>query len=133
MNKYHMKKFLALTVFLFLVLNSCATKALWERTDPGEYVRIEGSAITAEMLEERGAEYIYDAGNDIFYVEKDAFAKFRDYSSRVLATPVTLVVDATAVTVFALGYAIVTNAVKEARQKCCDEDPDCRNKRCPNF
>ncbi len=121
-------KNVVLIILLLFLCNSCATKTLWQKTDPDAYVKIKFTEITEEELKERGAKYLRDDNKHAFYVEKDSFSKFKDYSFRVLATPVAIVIDATAVVIFAAAFAIVDNAIDDAREKSCNEDPDCRER-----
>lgn len=114
-----------LIILLLFLCDSCATKALWEKTDPDEYVKIKFTEITEEELKERGVKYYRDDDKHAFYVDKDSFSKFKDYSIRVLATPVTIVIDATAVVIFAVAFAIVDNAIDDAREKGRNDNPDC--------
>ena len=80
--------------FVILILcNSCATHFLWEKYDPNEYVIISTSDISEEELKDKGLKFYRDNCKDIFYVEKDANRKLKDYSYRVIGTPITVVVD----------------------------------------
>ncbi|MFH2046792.1 MAG: hypothetical protein ABIK92_16800 [Pseudomonadota bacterium] len=119
-----MKNIILITI-LFFVLNSCATTYLWDRTDPNGYVKIKFTEITEDNLKSRGAKYIRDDNEHAFYVDKDSFDRFKDYSTRVLGTPITVVIDATTVVIFAVAFAITDNAIDDAREKGFKEDPDC--------
>ena len=101
-------KWLSLVILIVLLCNACATKTLWENTNPGKYVKIEFSKITEEELLENGVKYIKDNSNQVFYVEKNSFAKLKDYTYRILGTPMTLVIDATTIVVVAVGLSICT-------------------------
>jgi len=58
-------------------------------------------------------------------VEKDSFAKLKDYSIRALGTPVTIVIDTTAIFIIALAYGTVNKTIEDERDKACQEDPFC--------
>jgi hypothetical protein len=100
-------KFKSYSIFILLLFfcNSCATKALWDNTDPNKFVRIRFSQITEEVLIKNEVKYIKDNRNRVFYVEKDSFDKLKDYTYRVLGTPLTLVIDAVIVVVVAVGIS----------------------------
>ena len=115
---------LILIIVISFLCASCATKKLWENTDPNEYVRISASEITEEELKQRGIKYLKGYNND-FYVEKSTLLKFKDYTMRLFVTPITVVVDATIGTAFAVGVAVFS-AKKLETQVNCDVDPDCR-------
>jgi hypothetical protein len=106
------KKLCHILLILLFLLNSCATKALWKKTDPDEYIKINFTEITEQELQKRKAKYIRDDHEHAFYVTKDSFDKFKDYTARTLGTPVTLVIDATAIVIFAMAFSITNDALK---------------------
>jgi len=116
-------------VFIILMLflcESCVTEMLWKKTSPNAYVKIRYTEITEGELRNSGAKYISDDSKQLFYVEKTSFSKLRDYSYRILATPVTIDIDATAVIILGAAFAVVDNTINDAREKSCSEDPDCK-------
>lgn len=119
------KRFSILILVLFLC-NSCATKALWECTDPDEYVKIKFTEIHEQELREKGAKYIRDDKRNVFYVEKNSFEKLTDYTYRLLGAPVAIVVDAGAIAVTVVAVGILGMAGEFERQKNCLDDPECR-------
>ena len=119
-----MKKIIIIILILF-INSSCATKALWEKTGPKKYVKIKYTEITEKELKNKGTKYIKDDEKHAFYVEKSSYEKFKNYSARVLGTPVTIVVDAASIVVFAVAFAIADNTIDEAREEGCERDPNC--------
>lgn len=86
-------------------LSSCATPALWRKTDPSSYIVMSSDVITEEELHKRGAKYIKNEQAAVFYVKKSDFDKFADYTYRTIGTPITVVVDAAIVVLVA--YALL--------------------------
>jgi len=87
-----------------LQLSSCATTALWRRTDPSSYVVISSADISEAELQKRGVKYIKDEQAAVFYVEKTDFEKFSDYTFRALGTPLTVVIDTAIVVLVAYAF-----------------------------
>lgn len=90
--------------------SSCATPALWEATDPDEFVPVPQDEIDEADLKNEGVEYYRDEEEGVFYVEKGFPARFRDYALRIVLTPVTGAIDsalilALAGAVLAAGYS----------------------------
>ena len=81
-------------LLVFPLIVSCTTQALWEVTDPGEYVEVVDASITVEQLEAEGVNFYLNERNGRLYVEKSGMSRFANYTVRTLATPVTVVVDA---------------------------------------
>jgi len=102
----HMKiKFILILILLLVVNSSCVTQKLWKETNPNKYVKIYFTQITEEELIENGVNYIKDDKRKAFYVEKNSFEKLKDYTYRLLGTPVTLVLDTVTIIVVAAGVA----------------------------
>jgi len=92
-------------IFSCLVLVSCATPALWDATNPREYVAMTRNEKNETKLKTSGLNYRIDEEWDLFYVEKSTLQKSRDYAIRTIGTPVTVVLDA-ASTIVVVGAAI---------------------------
>jgi len=86
------RQFLVLGMIAVLT-TSCATKKLWEATDPEEYVSVSQSEVSESELRERGVDYRKDDEHGVYYVEKSSLRRLGDYSIRFFATPVTIVLD----------------------------------------
>jgi len=91
-----------LCAIVLITAVSCATPALWERTDPTEYIRVDSEVVSEEELREQGLLYVKFEESGSYHVEKDSARKARDYALRLFGTPVTIAVDA------ALIYASVS-------------------------
>lgn len=87
------------------LLVSCATPALWQATDPHEFVAVSRSKTNEEELKARGLQYRVDEQRNLVYVEKTKLRKSKDYVIRALATPVTVALDA-ATTIAVVGAAV---------------------------
>ena len=98
-------KFILILILLLVVNSSCVTQKLWKETNPNKYVKIYFTQITEEELIENGVNYIKDDKRKAFYVEKNSFEKLKDYTYRLLGTPVTLVLDTVTIIVVAAGVA----------------------------
>lgn len=72
---------LVLTSFLFA---SCATPALWDATDPHEYVAIPKSKVNEDELKAKGISYRVFYEQNLFLVEKTELQKYKDYTYRAL-------------------------------------------------
>jgi hypothetical protein len=77
-----------------LFCSSCATSYVWRHTDPQEYVFIERSPAHEAYFQQHKIPYLVDYKGKTLYVDKTKLQKFRDYSVRTLAIPVTVVLDA---------------------------------------
>ena len=82
-----------------LIFSSGCTKALWETNNPNERSWISADKITENELKAKDLDYesFPILGEDGYLVEKSDGQKFKDYTIRLLATPVTLTVDVVAV------------------------------------
>jgi hypothetical protein len=121
-------KMTVVSLVLILLMCSCATETLWKQTDPHEYVKINFTDISEKELVKRRAKYIRDDNQHAYYVRKNSFEKFKDYSARILGTPITLVIDATVVVIFAVANSVTDQAIDREREKGCNEDPNCRDR-----
>ena len=88
-----------------LLATSCATEALWQATDPAEYVSVPQSEVSEAELRERGVDYRKDDEHGLYYVEKSGLRRLGDYTIRFFATPATVVVD-TATAIVVIGAVI---------------------------
>jgi hypothetical protein len=107
-----MRHILVISLLSFFLI-SCATKEVYKNYDPNEYVRIDSTSITeAELIKNDIAYYkktlVHSSKGETqaLYIEKSSAEKFRDYSIRAFATPVTVVVDA-AVGVVVVGIILI--------------------------
>ena len=94
-----------------LLSQSCVTQALWDATDPHEFLWIPETDITELTLMENGVHYSRHRTKDLsgYFVEKSAARKLSDYSVRLSATPVTVVVDGIGCTVVGVAYLLTTD------------------------
>ena len=88
-----------------LFASSCATRALWNATDPLEHVSVSQREVSEAELQARGVRYGKDDERGLYYVEKTKLQRLGDYSVRFFATPVTVVLDTA--TVIVIGGAVV--------------------------
>lgn len=99
----------AVTAAVCLVLltqSSCFTPVLWDATNPRERIAIWYKDISEATLKEKGIRYErYDEGG-YFLVEKTSVQKLKDYGVRLLATPVTVALDAATAAVV-VGVAVL--------------------------
>jgi len=68
---------------------------MWQKTDPDEYIAVSQDKISEAYLKEHHLKFFREDHKKMFYVEKNGLQKFKDYTIRTLATPVTLTLDAT--------------------------------------
>lgn len=87
------------------LLASCATPALWEATDPHDFVAVTKSKVNEDELKAKGLSYRVDTERDLVYVEKTRLQKSKDYAIRAITTPVTVAVDAVT-TIAVVGAAV---------------------------
>ncbi len=78
----------------------CTTEKLWDDTNSEYKVWINADEITEAELKQRGVPYskYSTKSRDGFLVGKSDREKFKNYTYRVLGTPVTLVADAVTTT-----------------------------------
>ena len=105
-----MKKMLAM-LLMMLGTSSCTTSALWDATDPNEYIAVASTRISENSLKQKGLKYYTDDSKTLFFVEKSKLQKITDYTIRTLGTPVTVALDAaTTIAVVGVGVYVVTHA-----------------------
>ncbi len=130
-KKYNLR---VIAVLFFFTFYGCATPTLWKATDPNKYVEVSADYISEEHLTSKGITYHRDDKRGVYYIEKDNLAKLKDYTVRVFATPVSVMLDATLsiLVVGTLGVLWIIdsdldNEKKERQQKRdkCSFDPDC--------
>jgi hypothetical protein len=75
------------------------TQKLWDSNNPNARIWIDADKITEEELKQRGVDYTHFSSNKFngYMVEKSQEEKMRGFYLRMLATPVTLTVDAATV------------------------------------
>ena len=93
---------------LTILLSSCATHALWDATDPDLWAEAPKSTISTNDLAAKGVQYLVDAHTGDIFIPKSQLHKLGDYTIRVLATPITVTLDAVAV---AGGITITCGAI----------------------
>ena len=106
-----------LLAVIFLTQVSCFTPALWDQTNPSEHVAISANRISEQDLKSKGIDYYKDEKLNVIYCPKSSIRKLGDYTIRVLATPVTVSVDAAGaaiVVVGTIGIAVLAGIGQEA-------------------
>ncbi len=111
---------------LITFLSSCATSALWKATDPDTYVQINMEDVSEEELKAQGLHYRADYFQEVYYVEKSAVDRLKDYSLRAFGTPVTVVWDA-ATSIFVIGILAFVDQEEREFLERCEQDPACRD------
>ena len=71
-----------------LLLTSCATSTLWEKTNPREYLVIKWSPEAETRVQRRNVDYRVDLERGVMFVEKSDFRKTHDYLTRFFVTPI---------------------------------------------
>lgn len=84
-----------------MVLTSCATRTLWDHTDPHELLVLERTPEEEARLRANGLLYRVDVERNALYVQKSKFRKTHDYLTRFFVTPVAVAHDV------AVGAAVV--------------------------
>lgn len=103
-----------------MLLQSCATQELWNRTNPEEYVQISMKAITEDEIKLKKIKYYRDDKDEVFYIEKNALNKLGDYSLRLFFTPITVTIDTAGI---AIGIVIL-GALNYTPIECIN-NPEC--------
>ena len=88
---------LYMIVFSALLLSSClysTTTQLLNATEPNEYIRVPEANISERVLQDKHLKYYKDDKAHVYYVEKSSLRKLGDYSIRMFAVPVTVILDA---------------------------------------
>jgi hypothetical protein len=80
-----------------LLLTSCATSTLWEKTNPREYLVIKWSPEAETRVQRRNVDYRIDLERGVMFVEKSDFRKTHDYLTRFFVTPIAVAHDAAVV------------------------------------
>ncbi len=120
----NIKGILSLAVIV-IFCTSCATPALWKATNPQEYVRINMEDISEKELKKKGLKYYKDETSEAYYVEKSALTKFKDYSLRILGTPVTITLDAM-ISIVVIGTLMTAKGkIEHLRKEQCEQDLYC--------
>ena len=112
-----------------LLCTSCVTPALWEHTNPQEYVEIPFKDITEQELIESRVSYYRDDRRGVYYAEKSTLTKLRDYTLRAIGTPFTVTLDTAGVAIVVVGLAIVATGKNTA----CRQDDHCRRTQTPSI
>ena len=106
MNIINYKIFLLILVTV-LLLQSCATNELWQRTKVEEYVQVSMQDISEAELKSKGVTYYKDDTFELFFIEYNSIGKLDNYSLRILLTPLSVPVDV----VTAAGSTLVVIAI----------------------
>src|ERR1035437_10424022 len=88
---------LCIIAFSALLLSSClysTTTQLLNATEPNEYIRVPEAKISERVLQDKHLKYYKDDKAQVYYVEKSSLRKLGDYSIRMFAVPVTVIIDA---------------------------------------
>ena len=107
------KQLLAVLLGMSMLFNSsCATQALWDETNPRERVWVSSSEVTEQRLIDKGIPY-YRSDDQLgpgYLIPKTTVRQLGDYTIRVLATPITVTIDA-ATTVAVVGVVLLSQGV----------------------
>lgn len=99
-----MRIFNALLLAVVLLTQvSCFTPALWDASNPREYVAISADRVSEQDLKRKGISYHKDEKWNLIYCPKSSIRKLGDYTIRALATPVTVTVDAAGAAIVVVG------------------------------
>jgi hypothetical protein len=93
-------------ILIVAMISSCATKTLWGRTDPAQYVAVSSDVVSEAEMQKRGVKYIRNAQGNLFLIEKSDTEKLKDYTYRILGTPITIVIDASVAVIIVGGYVL---------------------------
>ena len=88
---------LCIIAFSALLLSSClysTTTQLLNATEPNEYIRMPEANVSKRVLQDKHLKYYKDDKAQVYYVEKSSLRKLGDYSIRMFAVPVTVIIDA---------------------------------------
>jgi len=106
-----------------LLLTSCATRMLWDKTDPHEYVVMKRTPESEARLRERGLDYQVHEATGLLMVEKSNFRKFHDYLTRFFFTPVAVAHD-TAVVATVVGAVAYVHSQSGGGELTWDDGSD---------
>jgi len=87
---------------ILVITISCATPALWKRTEPTEYIVLSSEDASEEELRKKGVAYTLSDDGKFYFVEKSAISTFGNYALRLFGTPAAIALDA------ALGVVVGT-------------------------
>jgi hypothetical protein len=92
-----------------MLTSSCATQTLWEEANPHEGVWVSASEVTEQQLIDKKIPYYKsnDELGDGYLIPKGRARQLGDYTIRIFATPITVVIDA-ATTVVVIGATLCT-------------------------
>lgn len=107
---------LLLVALLSVSAPGCATRALWQVTDPNRYVRIRADQVSETELTQRGLDYRKSDNGNAYFVQKTVLRRAADYSARAILTPLTAAFDVT------IGFAVV--AISSVLPGMPEEPPD---------
>lgn len=105
---------------LAALMVSCATPALWDATDPDQWVKADNTAVGTNDLAARGVEYRYHEATGDIYIPKSQLHKLGDYTLRALATPITVTLDAVGMTTIVCGAVLAGAALDSATSSPTD-------------
>ena len=109
----------------FLIFTSCATKTLWENTDPDGYIKIGFADITEQELIDKKVKYRKSEIFQAYFVEKNSMDRLKDYSLRILLTPATVVIDTGAIVVVAVAYVAIGSILYRSKIDICENYSGC--------
>ena len=84
---------------------------MWESYDPDGYIQIEYAEITEQELLDKEVEYIKSDATSSYYVPKSNMRKLSEYSIRLLATPVTVTVDAALIVISGVAMSLAQTTI----------------------
>ena len=91
-----------------ILSSSCATRRLWDETNPRERIWVSASEITEQQLIDRKIPY-YKSKDELgsgYLIPKSKARQLGDVTIRMLATPITVTIDA-ATTVVVVGVMVL--------------------------
>jgi hypothetical protein len=106
-----MKKLIATLLPIVFLCSSCCTSALWESYDPDGYIQIRYTDVTEQELRDKKMDFIQDDVNSSYYVPKSNMRKLSEYSVRLLATPVTVAVDAALIVISGVAFSLAETTI----------------------
>ena len=106
-----MKTLITTLLAIAFLCSSCCTSAMWESYDPDGYIQIEYAEITEQELLDKKVEYIKDDATSSFYVPKSNMRILSEYSIRLLATPVTVALDAALIVVSGVALSLAETTI----------------------
>jgi len=110
-------KLLSLMMIISILCNGCLTHQLWRVTDPNEYVQIKDTEINEDVLKAKEIKYIKSEETHSYYIEKDSAYKLKDYTCRVLGTPITVALDAGSIVFVVIAFLIANDEIDKAIER----------------